>query len=205
MPRERASIPNELLYNAVISSRFRTILRFARHLGVSYNALNRYVRLERHPIDDAGFVKPDIAAACEALDAELETLFPMEVLKGHDYRFRDDLPTGSIETTPGKIASRRYAGDRTLSPDQVDALLPLIELQDRVPEENRPGFAEAVVQRLTDTEFALLEDLYFNAVPIGTAADNLGLTVKATRKLEQKALRALNSPKNLKLLQSLKG
>ena len=204
MPRQRTNTSNSLLYDAVSTSKFRSLKRLAQHLGIPYNALNRYVRLERHPIDEEGFVKPDIAAVCDVLGSDLKALFPAQTLAGSAYRFREDLSPGEIQNNPGKMVTRRFAGSRILTAEQATSILPLIAVHGRVQEEGRHAFAEAVAQRLTDAEFALVEHRYFEGLPIENTAEVLGITTKAARALEQKALRALNSPKNLKLLQMLR-
>lgn len=211
-PRNRRAVAadkpvpaNPLLADAIGASRFGSVSALAQHMGCSYNTIKRYVSGERHPIDRRGVVKRDIATVCRLLGRRLEELFPPDVLGAEPLRFPEDLGLAYIKPPQGgKPAMRSYTGDRAVNADEAAAILGVIDIGNLIPEGAAHDFVETVAQRLTDAEFDILRRHLVRDQSAEDIAADRNTTPRAVESLIVRALKALNSPKNLHVLKALR-
>lgn len=182
---------NEKLEAAIAASEFGNPARLAKALGVHYRNVDSYVLLERRPVDAEGIVKPDAAAMCDAMACDLTDLFPSDQIDG-PYRFRESYADG-YGRRDRKVPQPKYFVERELSPDQVKAVMDLLEFGDAVPPELSHGFAHILIR---DLKSDVYEDLRAAYLDLGTGKENAARF--------RKAIRQFNASASMKRLQVLK-
>lgn len=182
---------NQKLKTAIAASSFGNVSRLAKHLGVHYRNIDSYVILERRPVDNAGIVKHDAAAICNALEASLEDLFPAEFID-HPYSFRESYEDGYGQRSQ-QVLRQKYFAERDLSSAQASAVLKLLKFADAAPSELANGFTRILIRDLKPDEFAAIK-----AAHLKTGE------VKPSAGIYRQAIKRLNAPVNLKRLQALR-
>ncbi|MBO6559447.1 MAG: sigma-70 family RNA polymerase sigma factor [Nisaea sp.] len=197
-----ATTKNNQLLKAIENSEFGSVSRLAEHLGVHYNCLYTYLRLDRSPIDQSGYVKYDAVAMCEALGFELPDLFPPEALD-RPYRLRETYDDGYGQRAyKGRL--KKYFPERELTGDQVDALIALLDFKAIIPPEAAPAIAEELIRRMPQDEYEVFSRFVFEGMPMKEIDTILGIGTKAIRARYSSALKQLNSPVTLKVIREFK-
>lgn len=179
---------NEAFETAIRDSEFGSISRLAEHLGLHYRNVQSYALFERRPVDRAGIVKYDIAAICEALGCDLESLFPKDFID-RPYELRETYDDGYGQRAK-RVPVERYHEDRALSLAEARKVVGLLEFSELVDDKIVRKFALDIVRRLRPNHYAALR-----AWLVGEAGD---------RKEFEATVRALNAPDNLRRLQDMK-
>lgn len=194
---------NTLLLDAVSESEFGSISRLAEHLGVSYNCIYEYICLRRSPIDRWGYVKYDAAGMCDALNMDLGELFPDGYIK-QPYKFNDGTHPGKYGPRAKKNEVRKYFPERTVTTDQARTVVDLLDIKALVREGQVQPLAEELIRRLKQEDYEVLTRIAFEGSSVAMIEQTLEIGSKAVRSRYANALRHLNSPISLTLINDLK-
>lgn len=192
---------NNSLMNAISDSRFGSISRLSEHLGVHYRNVESYVIKERDPIDRYGYVKYDVAAMCEALERDVDALFPDECA-GRDYKFDDGKHPGTYGPRKKKEAVPRYFPERCLNDEEARIVIDLLKTKALVAEKQVKPLAEELIRRLKPDEYEVFSRMAFEGASVAEIEDVLGIGSKAVRARYQNTLKFLNSPATMRILRS---
>ena len=193
---------NESLSRAIDESSFGSISRLAEHLGVHYRNVESYVIKERGPIDRYGYVKYDVAAMCEALERDVDELFPEECA-GRDYKFDDGKHPGTYGPRQKKVAVPRYFPERCLSETQARIVIDLLKIKELVAQDQAKPLAEELVRRLKPDEYDVFSRMAFDDASVAEIEEALGIGSKAVRARYTNTLKFLNSPATMRVLKEL--
>tara|TARA_R110000868_G_scaffold64234_3_gene193119 strand:+ start:14872 stop:15690 length:819 start_codon:yes stop_codon:yes gene_type:complete len=180
--------------NAIRKSQFGSISRLSEYLNLSYRNVESYALLERRPVDRNGVVKYDVAAICQALECDLDDLFP-ENFVDRPYRFRESYADGYGQRAK-KVPVKRHFPERDLTPVQADVIIKALAFSRQVEADIAHEFALKIIQRLKPEHYAAIEAKLLS--PERASED-------VPEKQYEAALKALSSPANLRVLQRLKG
>lgn len=194
---------NEQLTEAIESSEFGSISRLSEHLGVHYNCLYQYARLQRDPIDRWGYAKYDVLAISDALGVPLENLFPPDVLQG-GY----ELPDADHVAKHGPRAKKRkvekYFPEREVSAAQAKAVIRLLDIKALAKADQVKPLAQELIRRLKPEEYDVFSRMAFEGMGADDTAKALSISPRAVRARYQNTLKFLNSPATMRVLKDLR-